>query len=310
MTSPIRTTMGPAEWAMLCALSLIWSVSYLFNAIALRSFAPLTLVALRLGLGAIALWLIAGAVKYPFPRDPRLWLRFFAMGILNNAIPFTLIVWSQLHIAAGLASVLNATTPLFTVLVAHAFLHDEKLSPGRLAGVTVGMAGVAMMVGSDAFAGLDLTVGAQLAALAACLSYAFAGVFGRRFSATPPMITAAGQVTASSFLLIPLALVVETPWLSPPPSPEAWAAVAGLAVLCTACAYVLYFTVLRRAGATNILLVTLLIPPSAIALGILFLGERLTLAELTGLLAIASGLAMIDGRLLRPLTSLHRKPGP
>ena len=301
--------MGLAEWAMVCALSLIWSVSYLFNAMALRSFAPLTLVALRLSLGAIALWLIAGAVKYPFPRDPRLWLRFVAMGILNNAIPFTLIVWSQLHIPAGLASVLNATTPLFTVLVAHAFLHDEKLSPGRLAGVTVGMAGVAMMVGSDAFAGLDLTVGAQLAALAASLSYAFAGVFGRRFSATPPMITAAGQVTASSFLLIPLALAVETPWLSPPPPLEAWAAVAGLAVLCTACAYVLYFTVLRRAGATNILLVTLLIPPSAIALGILFLAERLTLAELTGLLAIGSGLAMIDGRLLRPLTSLHRKPG-
>jgi drug/metabolite transporter (DMT)-like permease len=302
--------MGPAEWAMVGALSLIWGSSYLFNAIALRGFAPLTLVALRLSLGAIALWLIAGAMRYPFPRDPRLWLRLLAMGILNNAIPFTLIVWSQQHIAAGLASVLNATTPLFTVLVAHAFLHDEKLSYRRLAGVTVGMAGVAMMVGSDAFAGLDLTVGAQLAALAASLSYAFAGVFGRRFSATPPMMTAAGQVTVSGFLLMPLALAIETPWLSPPPSLEAWAAVAGLAVLCTAFAYILYFTVLRRAGATNILLVTLLIPPSAIALGILFLGEHLSLAELTGLLAIGLGLAMIDGRLLQPLTSLHRKPGP
>ena len=302
--------MGPAEWAMVGALSLIWSGSYLFNAIALRGFAPLTLVALRLSLGAIALWLFAGAMKYPFPRDPALWLRFVAMGILNNAIPFTLIVWSQRHIAAGLASVLNATTPLFSLLVAHAFLHDEKLSPSRLAGVTVGMAGVAMMVGSDAFAGLDLTVGAQLAVLAASLSYAFAGVFGRRFSATPPILTAAGQVTASSLLLMPLALAVETPWLSPPPSLEAWGAVAGLGVLCTAFAYVLYFTVLRRAGATNILLVTLLIPPGAIALGILFLGEHLPLAELIGLVAIGLGLAMIDGRLLRPLTSLHRKPGP
>ncbi|HKG73264.1 MAG TPA: DMT family transporter [Aestuariivirgaceae bacterium] len=292
--------MGPAEWAMVGALSLIWGSSYLFNAIALRGFAPLTLVALRLSLGAIALWLIAGAMRYPFPRDPRLWLRFLAMGILNNAIPFTLIVWSQQHIAAGLASVLNATTPLFTVLVAHAFLHDEKLSYGRLAGVTVGMAGVAVMVGSDALAGLDLTVGAQLAALAASLSYAFAGVFGRRFSATSPMTTAAGQVTVSGFLLMPLALAIETPWLSPPPPPEAWAAVAGLAVLCTAFAYILYFTVLRRAGATNILLVTFLIPPSAIALGILFLGEHLSLAELIGLLAIGLGLAMIDGRLLRP----------
>jgi drug/metabolite transporter (DMT)-like permease len=303
--------MGPAEWAMVSALSLIWGGSYLFNAVALRSFAPLTIVALRASLAAIALWLFAGAMKYPFPRDPALWLRFLAMGILNNAVPFTLIVWSQRHIASGLASVLNATTPLFTVLVAHVSLHDEKLSLGRLAGVTVGMAGVAMMVGSDAFAGFDVTVGAQLAALAASLSYAFAGVFGRRFSAVPPILTAAGQVTASSLLLMPLALAVEAPWRSPPPSLGAWGAVAGLAVLCTAFAYVLYFTVLRRAGATNILLVTLLIPPSAIGLGILFLGERPTLPELIGLLAIGLGLALIDGRLLRRLTSLHhRKPAP
>jgi drug/metabolite transporter (DMT)-like permease len=302
--------MGPAEWAMVSALSLIWGGSYLFNAVALRSFAPLTIVALRVSLAAITLWLFAGAMKYSFPRDPALWLRFLAMGILNNAVPFSLIVWSQRHIASGLASVLNATTPLFTVLVAHASLHDEKLSPGRLAGVTVGMAGVAMMVGSDAFAGFDITVGAQLAALAASLSYAFAGVFGRRFSAVPPILTAAGQVTASGFLLMPLALAVEAPWRSPPPSLEAWEAVAGLAVLCTAFAYVLYFTVLRRAGATNILLVTLLIPPGAIGLGILFLGERPTLAELIGLLAIGLGLALIDGRLLRRLTSLNRKPAP
>jgi drug/metabolite transporter (DMT)-like permease len=301
--------MGPVEWAMLIMLSLVWGGSYFFNAIALRSFTPLTLVALRLSLGAIVLWLFAGAMKYSLPRDPALWLRFLALGLLNNAIPFTLIVWSQRHIASGLASVLNATTPLFTVLVAHAFLHDEKLTPGRLAGVTVGMAGVAMMVGTDAFAGLDLTVGAQLAALAASLSYAFAGVFGRWFSAVPPAMTAAGQVTASSFLLMPLALAVEAPWRSPPPSLEAWGAVAGLAVLCTAFAYVLYFTVLRRAGATNILLVTLLIPPSAILLGVLFLGEAVSSSEITGLLAIGLGLAMIDGRLFRALTSLRRETG-
>jgi drug/metabolite transporter (DMT)-like permease len=302
--------MGAVEWAMVIALSLIWGGSYFFNVIALRGFGPLTLVALRLSLGAIVLWLIARAMNYALPRDPALWLRFLALGILNNAIPFTLIVWSQQHIASGLASVLNATTPLFTVLVAHAFLHDEKLSPGRLAGVTIGIAGVALMVGRDALDDFGLGVGAQMAALAASLSYALASVFGRKFSGLPPMVTAAGQVTASSFVIMPLALAVEAPWLSQPPSPEAWGSVAGLAILCTAFAYFLYFSVLKRAGATNIMLVTLLIPPSAILLGVLFLGETVSSGELTGLIAIALGLALIDGRLFRPLTSSRQEPGP
>jgi drug/metabolite transporter (DMT)-like permease len=302
MNRVIRKTMGPIEWAMLLALSLVWAGSYLFNAVALQGFGPLTIVALRVGLAAVTLWLIVMAMGYPVPRDPALWLSFLAMGVFNNAIPFTLIVWSQQHIAAGLASILNAATPLLTVLVAHAFLADEKMSANRLAGVTVGLAGVVLMVGIDALGELGLHFWAQMAALAASLCYACASVFGRRFSGIPPMITAAGQVTGSSLVLTPLALALDRPWLSQPP-PEAWSAVIGLAVPCTALAYFLYFEILRRSGATNIMLVTLLIPPGAIGLGMLFLEESLSPMAVAGLLAIGAGLVLIDGRLIRFLTS-------
>jgi drug/metabolite transporter (DMT)-like permease len=299
--------MGPAEWAMLVLLGLIWGGSFFFNALALRGFPPLTVVALRVAIGAICLWLIVLAMNYALPRKPVYWLRFLAMGILNNAIPFTLIVWSQQHIAAGLASILNATTPLFTVIIAHALLHDEKLSAARLAGVVIGIAGVAVMVGLDALHGLGAGVVAQVAALSASIFYALASVFGRGFSGITPMITAAGQVTGSSLIMIPLALTVEAPRLSASVPGEAWGAVIGLAVLCTAFAYCLYFSILQRAGATNIMLVTFLTPPSAILLGVLFLGETIAISEVAGMLAIGIGLALIDGRLLRSLTSQHER---
>jgi drug/metabolite transporter (DMT)-like permease len=297
--------MGPVEWTMLIGLSFIWGGSFFFNAIALRGFPPLTVVALRVGIGALCLWLIVLAMKHALPRDPVQWLRFLVMGALNNAIPFTLIVWSQQHIAAGLASILNATTPLFTVIIAHALLHDEKLSAARLAGVAIGMTGVAVMVGLEALRDLGVGVVAQIAALAASVFYALASVYGRRFSDTPPMITAAGQVTGSSLIMILLALAVEQPWMRPPAPAEAWSAVIGLAVLCTALAYCVYFFILKRAGATNIMLVTFLVPPSAIVLGVLFLGENIAAKEIAGMLAIGAGLALIDGRLLRSLSSEH-----
>jgi drug/metabolite transporter (DMT)-like permease len=299
--TPINRTMGQAEWTMLIALSLIWGGSFFFIAVGLRSFPPLTVVAVRVGLAAACLWLMAFAMHYAFPRDPALWGRFLVMGILNNAIPFTLIVWGQQYIASGLAAILNATTPLFTVIVANALLPDERLTINRLAGVVVGLAGVAIMVGMDAFAGLGRHAWAEFAVLAASLSYAFASVYGRRFASVPPMITAAGQVTASSLVMIPLALWVERPFSLPSPEIAAVAAVVSLAVISTALAYGLYFAILKRSGATNIVLVTFLNAPSAIFLGALFLGESISLPHLAGLLAIGTGLALIDGRLLRLL---------
>lgn len=191
------------------------------------------------------------------------------MGFLNNVVPFCLIVWGQSHIASGVASILNATTPLFTVVVAHMLTSDEKMTGNRLIGVVVGFVGVAIMIGGQALSSLGLGVVAQLACLAGAISYAFAGVFGRRFKnmGVTPMQTAAGQVTASSVMLIPVMLVVDQPWTLPVPSFAAVAALLGVAALSTALAYVLYFRILSTAGATNLLLVTFLIPVSAIILG-------------------------------------------
>ncbi|MEO0995384.1 MAG: DMT family transporter [Pseudomonadota bacterium] len=269
--------------------------------IAVAELPPFTIVTLRVALAAATLWLVLRITGRAVPVAGAVWLAFFGMGLLNNAIPFSLIVWGQTQIASGLASILNATTPIFTVLVAHFLTADERLSGAKLAGVALGFAGVAVMIGWDALSGLGAAVLAQVAILGAALSYAFAGVFGRRFRAMgiDPVVTAFGQVTASSAMLLPVALVLEAPWRLPMPGAEVIAAVVALAVLSTAAAYVLFFRILAAAGATNLLLVTFLIPPSAILMGWLVLSETLRLQHGLGLLLILAGLAAIDGRVLR-----------
>lgn len=220
---------------------------------------------------------------------------------MNNLIPFSLIVWGQTQIASGLASILNATTPLFGVVVAHFFTSDERLTGGRLAGVIIGFSGVAYMIGPAALAEIGANVLGQLAILGAALFYAISGVYARRFSRVgiSPLITAAAQITASTFMLIPICLVIDHPWTLPAPAIETWAAVIGLALLSTALAYILFFRILATAGATNILLVTFLIPVSAILLGATLLGERLDPRHFLGMALIFAGLSAIDGRLWR-----------
>jgi drug/metabolite transporter (DMT)-like permease len=220
------------------------------------------------------------------------------MGLLNNAIPFSLIVWGQQHIASGAASILNASTPLFTVSLAHLLTRDERMTAGKLSGVLIGFVGVAVMIGADAFRGIGVNIAAQLMCLVAALSYALAGIYGRRFRAMGigPMSTATGQVVASSLILLPLVMLVDEPWTLPPPSLAAIGALFGLAAVSTALAYVLYFRILASAGATNLLLVTFLIPVSAILLGTLFLGETMAPRHFTGMALIGFGLAAIDGR--------------
>jgi drug/metabolite transporter (DMT)-like permease len=233
------------------------------------------------------------------PTTPRIWLAFLAMGALNNLIPFSLIVWGQTRIPSGLASILNATTPLWTVVVAHLLTRDERLTWSRLGGVLLGLAGVVVMIGPAALLGLSLDVLAELAVLGAALSYAFAGVFGRRFRDLPPLVTATGQVTATTVMALPIALALDRPWTGAAPGAVTWAALAGLALLSTALAYVIYFRILAASGATNLLLVTFLIPVSALVLGTTVLGERLEPRQLAGMALIGAGLAAIDGRLLR-----------
>ncbi|WP_283195613.1 DMT family transporter [Rhizobium sp. AN80A] len=290
--------MGLAEWGLLLVLSLLWGGSFLFNGILVKTLPPLTIVTGRVLIAAVALNLIVRATGHAMPRDGKSWAAFFVMGLINNMIPFCLIVWGQTHIASGLASILNATTPLFGVVVAHLLTSDEKMTGNRLLGVLVGFAGVAYMIGFDALRDLGTNVLAQLAVLGAALSYSFAGIYGRRFRrmGMAPLLPAAGQVTASSVLMLPIALVVDQPWTFAAPSAEAWMALLGLALLSTAVAYVLFFRILATAGATNLMLVTFLIPVSAILLGAAILGEQLQAKHLIGMTMIAIGLAAIDGR--------------
>ena len=294
----INRTMGPVEWAMLIFLSIVWGGSFFFYAIAVTQLPTFTIVFLRVALGSAGLWICAWAIGLRPLRYIGLWRDFLFMGLINNAIPFSLIVWGQHEVASGLAAILNATTPFFTVLAANLLTVDEKLSWNRLLGAVIGLSGVAAMMGADILTTGQNALPAQLAIVSAAIFYAFASVFGRRFSTIPPHITAAGQTTASSVILLPAMLAIDMPWRLSPPSLGIWLAILCLAALCTSLAYILYFTILKRAGATNIVLVTFLAPVSAILLGIAFLGEALGIHHIVGMATIAVGLALIDGRLL------------
>lgn len=291
--------LGRVEWVLLVLLAAVWSGSFFFGKLALAELRPFTVVLGRVALAALALHAVLLASGLRVPTAPRLWGAYLTMALLNNAVPFSLIFYGQTQIASGLAAILNATTPLFSIVLARLLTDDERLTAGRVGGVLLGLGGVVVMIGPEVLGGLGLQVLAQLAVLGAALSYALAGIYGRRFRAAPPLVTAAGQLTASSVVMLPIALFVDRPWALAAPSPETWAALAGLAILSTAAAYALYFRILATAGATNLLLVTLLIPVGALLLGTIVLGERLDPRHLAGMALIGLGLATIDGRPLR-----------
>ncbi len=306
----INKTMGVAEWGMLVTLSVLWGGSFFFAGVALEELPPFTIVVLRVGIAAVMLNILIRLVGQVMPRDRRVWRAFFGMGLLNNVIPFCLIVWGQTQIASGLAAILNATTPFFTVLLAHVLTADEKLTGNRVFGILVGLIGVVVIIGPEVLAGIGADVLAQLAILAAALAYAFAGIYGRRFKVigVTPMATATGQVTASTLMLLPVVLVVDQPWSLAMPGLNTWGAVLGIALLSTALGYILYFRILAKAGATNLLLVTFMIPVSAILLGSLILGEVLQAKHFAGMALIGFGLICIDGRLLARLRTVGLSP--
>lgn len=291
--------MGLREWLLLGLLSLLWGGSFFFGKVAVAEWPPLAVVLARVGLAAAMLYAVLRARGQGLAVGRRLWLAFFAMGLLNNLIPFSLIVWGQTQIESGLSAILNATTPVFGVIVMHLFGANEKATPLKIAGVLAGFAGVAILMGPDALSGLGGALTPQLASLGAALSYAFAGLYGRRFREVPPVVTAAGQLTATSLLSLPLVLLLAPPWTWPMPSLAAAAALVGLALASTAFAYVVFFEIMRRAGGANAMLVTFLIPVSAIMLGSGLLGEALLPRHFAGMAAIFAGLALIDGRPFR-----------
>ncbi|MEM7083293.1 MAG: DMT family transporter [Pseudomonadota bacterium] len=300
---------GRAVWIQLVLLSLLWGGSFFFAKIALADFPPLTLVWLRVILACITLALIMRLTGHAFPRSPSLWLACFAMGLLNNLVPFSLLFFGQLHIGAGLAAIFNALVPVFTVVAAHFFTRDEPLDRYRLGGVMLGFIGVALLVsGPDATHGKSTTLEfiAMIACIVAAASYGLAAVYGRRFHAMgmTPLQVAFGQLAGTSVMMTPVALLIDQPIALPIPSVSSWLALAALAIACTGLAYILYFRILAASGATTTSLVAFLIPISAIALSALFLDERLQLNQLAGMLVIFVGLCCINPAIRR---NLHQR---
>ena len=286
------------DWSLLALLSVLWGGSFFFNGVALRELPPLTVVFLRVALAAILLLPLLWVYRIRFPAGLSGWRPFFALAFLNNVLPFSLIVIGQTYVSSGLASILNATTPLFTVLVMAA-AGDEKLIARRAAGVVTGLVGVAILRGEGLGFGSGQGFGILLC-LAAAFSYGLSALYARRkLSDSPPLATATFQMLASSLMMTLIAAAFERPWHLPMPGAATWLAMLGLAALSTALAYIVFFQVLRRSGSTNVMLVTLLIPVTAILLGYLVLGETIALREIIGALVIGSALLVIDGRVLK-----------
>jgi drug/metabolite transporter (DMT)-like permease len=306
----IRVQMNRSDWLILLALALIWGSAFFFISVAVHAIPPLTYVWLRLTIAASGLWLFLWWKQERITLPRSVWGSIFLLALLNNALPFALFGWGQTHIASGLASILNATTPIWGVVVAHFLTNDERMTPAKIGGVLLGFGGVAMMIGPALLSNIGTDGLAQLACVAASLSYALAAVWARRFKrmGLPPMTVTTGQLTAGALMMLPVALMADHPWNETFPGIAPLAAISALALLCTAFAYVLYFRLIDRAGATNALLVTLLVPPTAILLGAMFLGEALAPQDFFGLTLIALGLAAIDGRLLSRLAARRLRP--
>jgi drug/metabolite transporter (DMT)-like permease len=286
------------SWALLLALGMIWGGAFFFARIAVQEIPPIALVLLRVGIAAVVMHIVLRAMGLSFAPVLPHWLGFLGLGMLNNVIPFSLMFAGQTEIGAGLASVLNATTPFWTMLLANALLPDEKLTAPKVAGILLGIAGAAVMVGPGLLAGLGGPVWAKLALIGTALSYGFAAIYSRRVVTLRPELMATGQLTASTAIMLPVALLTQDFGFLSTAGAGTWGAVLGLAVLATAIAYLIFFRLLAAAGATNATLVTLIVPVSAILLGAIFLGERLESFELAGMALIGLGLAVIDGRLL------------
>lgn len=298
--STTSRAMTGAEWGMLGLLSVMWGGSFLFNGIAIKEVPVFSIVAFRIMLGALALHLVLRIGGIPFPCDLKSLRGYAGMAILNGVLPFCLIVFGQARIPSGLASIVNATTPIFTMLLAHFLLSGERLDARRIVGVLLGFAGVIVLFSDKIGTGSGEVVGLAACTLAA-LSYGFSNIFGRTFI-TPganPIALATGQLTLGACVMLPVALYFDRPFSHPLPGNSALLALVLLALISTAAAYILFFRILTRAGATNVSLVTLLIPCSAILFGSLILDERLGVREIVGFAIIAFGLLVIDGRILR-----------
>ena len=293
----VQKTMTGRAWAEMILLATIWGGSFLAIRVALDEVTPLTSVAHRTGWAMLVLWGVVAVMRLPVPRDPRIWVGFLGMGVLNNVIPFGLMAWGQLYVETGLTSILNAATAIFGVIAAALFFADERMTARKGIGVTIGFLGVATAIGLDNFANFDLRSLGQLAILAGTVSYALAGVWARHFlGGLAPQVAAAGMLTGSTLITVPLAWIIDGP-LTLDLQPATLVAIGYYAIFATAGAYLLYYRVLAIAGSGNLMLVTLLIAPVAITLGALVRSEELSPNAFAGFALLALGLAILDGRI-------------
>jgi drug/metabolite transporter (DMT)-like permease len=293
--------MGAREWGFLIVGSMLWGSAYFFNAVAIAELPHLTILALRLAFAVSVLMPLTLLLGLGFPRRLPDLAPFFVMTLFSNVVPYLLVLRGQTGTSGGLAAILGATTPLFTMVLAHIWTADERLHAHRLAGVLVGIGGVAVVVGPDVWRGWSASLEAKLALLSASILYAVGSIYAKRLIHHPPIVLANTQMTCGLIVTLPLALLIDLPWAQPQPSPAALGAVMGVGVLGSALAAIAYFQVFTRAGASNAMLTALLVPVTPILLGGLFLGEQLTLREALGFVVIAAALLIIDGRILGPL---------
>jgi drug/metabolite transporter (DMT)-like permease len=284
------------QWGALLFLGAIWSTSFLAIAFAVKEVPPPSLVLVRVGLGGAALWLVMQITGEKLPRDLAIWRQFLVMGLFNNVIPQVLITTAEQSISSGYAAILNATTPMFAVVLAQVLSTGEQLTFGRVFGVIAGIIGVAVLMGPDSLQAPMGEWGAVIASFGACATYAYAGIYGRRLRSHSALTNATCTLLASALFLAPFPLVLDQPWTLSV-GLEAWIGLISLALGATALAYIIYFQLLASAGATRLMLVTLISPVGAVILGALVLGEKVGANGLIGFAIIGLGLGLIDGRL-------------
>ena len=288
LDSPAALPNRSAELALLLMLATLWGGSYTFIKIGVETIPPLTLIAART---LIAGLILLGVIRWRglrMPRDVTAWRRFLMQALLNSVVPLTLIAWPERSVDAGLASILNGTTPAFVFLIALALKPGQRPDWRKGLGVVAGIAGVSLIVGVDAYSGLGHAVLPQLAIVAATIAYACAALFGRNFAGMDPLLPAAGSMLTGTALLIPAALIVDRPWMLAP-SQDSILALLALSIFCTALAFAIYFRLIRTLGSVGTTAVSYLRVPIGVAIGIVFLAERLSSTAWAGLGLVVLG---------------------
>ena len=294
----MANAMSKQAWSLLLLLSAIWGASFLFIEMALVALSPASLVFFRVLIGAMTLGFVIIVTRRALPKQASFWLSTFVMGAINNVIPFTLIAYGQVTITGGMASIINANTAFFGVLVAAIFIVNERLSAHRLFGVIIGVSGVVIVVGPSELSQFDLTSIGQLAVILATLSYAFASVWGRLKLQGYDSIVTAFATTLSASLILGVYLLVTQSFPVFDVTISIVIVAIGLGMIGTGYAYMIYFRILALAGASNLMLVTIIVPIFAVTLDAIFLSQWVSVREMLGFGIIALGLAVMDGRVL------------